>query len=463
MSHYKHRKREMKTKKKNQCCANINVSGEKEMKRCENEVTTSAYHCVEHYDGARKLYKKYKKICDVAYKMDINKSIKDIEDQRKYLHKCYGMFNKAYEARKKHREYSFSPECYDRGHNIQFEILSKKMKLCELKLYEIYKHYETNYKRNQNEKQRQDEEERTIRDKEKQEELTKNMSILFERSQFKQGEEKYNQIVKYIKRPKKKGYIWERKLGSDKEYDMWQDELEANIQRGIEEKNKKLIYKDIIVDKLVEKLYGMMEKYFEDELYVYIVMWHTLIRLYTIGYFDEDHEPTRCNKKECDCYTSHDIPKCCGCEYYCDDLWEYILLQDTETLKKIYELLLLYERKIVIIMKDLQIYSKLFDIHILALELELNWNEKKNRYEIEQTRHYKFEEKSKMLSRFRYKKHHFKHWETRQTLYESESETETETESEIETDSDIYTGLDYNGEFASESYSEEYDYDYDGK
>ena len=113
----------------NQCCAVVQNN-----KRCSNlSINPHMNHCSIHHDNAVKLYTQYKQICEVAYNLDINKSINNMNDQIKHLMNCYVWLNKAFYARLKHRKYAFVPECYDKGHNIQFEMINEKLDVCEKK------------------------------------------------------------------------------------------------------------------------------------------------------------------------------------------------------------------------------------------------------------------------------------------------------------------------------------------
>jgi len=116
----------------NQCCAIDNNN------RCTNTTLGESKHCKNHHDLAIKLYLKYKKICESAYSLNLNKPFDNIMDNIKFLNKCYRLFNDAYNARFEHRQYAFADECTDDGHELQFTILQNKIKTCEDKLYEIY-------------------------------------------------------------------------------------------------------------------------------------------------------------------------------------------------------------------------------------------------------------------------------------------------------------------------------------
>jgi len=51
----------------NKCCAVTDDN-----KRCNKQTIYSSYHCSEHYNKAKELYIKYKKICSTAYNLNLN-------------------------------------------------------------------------------------------------------------------------------------------------------------------------------------------------------------------------------------------------------------------------------------------------------------------------------------------------------------------------------------------------------
>src|SRR5690348_8863824 len=93
-----------------QCCAptepikdyplparDINYNLNTEIKRCENKIF-KGYHCKVHFEKANKLYKRYKKTCNIAYKLHPEKinttDSSSISDKIKYLFKCYTFYVK---------------------------------------------------------------------------------------------------------------------------------------------------------------------------------------------------------------------------------------------------------------------------------------------------------------------------------------------------------------------------------
>lgn len=111
--------------------------------RCQN-VIYKQYHCKDHYDKANKLYQLYKKKCDEAKKLhpeNINTNTNDltiIQNNIKYLFKCYNKYIDAYKSRIEHRNYAFTPETSDYGHNKQIDIILEKINLCTDKLQILY-------------------------------------------------------------------------------------------------------------------------------------------------------------------------------------------------------------------------------------------------------------------------------------------------------------------------------------
>ena len=118
-----------------QCC-----SWNKETnKRCTNQVYKSSKHCTDHYQYALELYLKYKKLCNMANKLDIYKPGESRRKKIAHLRQCHKLLVKAYNARLIHRNYAFAPECYDFGHNLQFQIIQEKIDKCKNELINLGK------------------------------------------------------------------------------------------------------------------------------------------------------------------------------------------------------------------------------------------------------------------------------------------------------------------------------------
>lgn len=129
-----------------QCCAVVNTN-----QRCNNNVLGTSKHCFEHHDMAVKLYLNYKKICNRIEKLHIDRQFSDNIDNIKFLLEYYDLLNKAYSARMEHRQYAFVPECYDEGHNIQFQLINNKIQICEDRICQLLKSNYSIYQKSSNE------------------------------------------------------------------------------------------------------------------------------------------------------------------------------------------------------------------------------------------------------------------------------------------------------------------------
>lgn len=112
---------------------------EKDMKnkRCKNEIYKTSKHCKDHYQKSLELYLAYKCYCQVSDTLDIHKSFSRRRKKIDHLLKCHDALTLAYQGRLEHRNYAFSPECFDYGHNKQFEIIEDKIAQCSVELEKL--------------------------------------------------------------------------------------------------------------------------------------------------------------------------------------------------------------------------------------------------------------------------------------------------------------------------------------
>lgn len=108
------------------------VSLLKDKSRCPNNKVGLSYHCDLHRGKAKNLYLKYKKLQKECEDLDLN--IETVEN----IELCYIRYNRLFKAREKHRQYAFSEEYWDEGHNYQFTKLLEKMEQCEIILERLY-------------------------------------------------------------------------------------------------------------------------------------------------------------------------------------------------------------------------------------------------------------------------------------------------------------------------------------
>lgn len=321
---------------KNQCCAPVNN------RRCQNNTINGSHHCSEHHDISKKLYLDYKKICDVAYSFDINKSIENVNHRIKYLFKCYMWLNKAYDARFKHRQYSYTPECYDEGHNLQFSLIKDKIKNCEDNLSRLYQD------KNRENKQISDE----IDDSEED-----------------------NQIIEKIENCRKT-----RTRLQTNENKLIETYIREN--RLLIDRKRKLI--DLFVTN-VKKLFRDKIELNCENIFLFCVSLQNLIfDLFDLNYFDENFEPVKCECDECSEYIKYKTHLSCSCIFQHNSIIRYFNLATEKTLMFLNQLIIKNSDKIKPITDDLLTFYKTFDDQFIFLNVNFSWNDDKKRLEIEQ-------------------------------------------------------------------------------
>src|SRR6266513_685025 len=87
-----------------QCCALL-----EQHKRCSKTSIGSSDHCQSHRQIAKPLYIQYKKLHDQIDRFRLNTA------NEYNLMKYYSLLSQTYEARRKHRNMAYVPECYDYG------------------------------------------------------------------------------------------------------------------------------------------------------------------------------------------------------------------------------------------------------------------------------------------------------------------------------------------------------------
>ena len=465
----------------NQCCSpTINN------KRCVNQVFKSSRHCKTHYPYANKLYMKYKKICDVAYNLNINtvdhnkkyntnnntntnanisrKKVVDVEDFKKiimekhdYFTHCYVWLNKAFTARLQHRKYAFVPECYDDGHNYQFEMLQDKINLCETKLMEVNSEYEkhkylfdiqpdilnmanvlntqnisnsmqlvpyvkissmsntlntsktTNRferlsvanKNNHNHKKHTDKHDKHT-DKHTNKHTDKHNHDNNDQDDD-QDDDNENENDKFdiqeIKQKIKK---------CNRMREQMEREEEQIIQKYIEENQQILDWRYKVTELIatfIEKLCSPIIVFKEDEcrLSIYAAI-HNLVReLYNICYFEKDYVPSKCKDCTCGNYITFPLTLGCSCIFNNNTIFKYFNLLSVDSLKKFYEVLLFNANKIKPFIEDLYFYNIMFDENMIFMQMELAWSPEKNRLILLQANEEKIPKISSMFASYRKK------------------------------------------------------------
>ena len=335
----------------NQCCAYLGN------KRCSNQAVGNSNHCDLHRTKATKLYLKYKSLCEKVENIDL-----DTNDMN-YVMDCYNSLNKAYKARQKHRQYAFVPECYDSGHLYQLEKLNKQMEACEkiLMSYKEVKNVED-----------VDDVDDVVKEKQTFKLEIKHQVKDFKRYRREQAAET-NQLINH--------YI--------------------NENAVILQNRGRLI--SLIIN-YVDQLYEEIDVEDEMDYFVKHVTTYTLVNyICRSGYFHPQFKPERCSDITCGCYIPYDAALACSCILHHHSVDTYFNMNNEKSLKKYYEILLLYHSKIIPILNDvMDLYGEHED-RLMFLKVHLVWHHDLKRLVLEPNFDEELPKMSKLFAQSRLK------------------------------------------------------------
>ena len=385
-------------------------------KRCNKTVVNCSYHCKEHYEIAKNLYIKYKKICNEAYKLNLDRNIKDTSQQWNYLMKCYSTFKKAYDARSDHRKYAFVKECHDYGHNLQFKILRKKMELCERKLYEINSKTGNSIK------------------------PVYNFNNMIVYKNIYAEEKKEEDVVECNKKQQTRksnnnNNINKNKIASKRKREHRQRKEKQSdeiIEKYIREKEEAIRIKNMIIDLIINLLDPIIFSLFGTNTHTapYLMFYQLTHRLWELDYY-KNFVPDRCNDPNCNCYAVYDLHLICKCAVYYYEPEGFFNSVNYESLKKFYKITLYNKEKIVDILRDIVLTYKLFRNGMIKKKFSLQWSNRLNRLKIKEVM--KEEKQSKFLASMRLKKQLFmKKYEAE--LQDTDSDSDSDSESSTDDD-----------------------------
>lgn len=184
-----------------QCCAPIKVITDNSYtERCKNKIY-KGYHCKDHYDKAVQLYKNYKDICNKAYKLypeNVQTNTENIREDIQYLFKCHSWYVKAYNARMEHKNYAFTPENSNQGHEYQFEWIENKLNICDTKLKNLYNRIMIEEKENKNKEIKSSKEKKKVLENEEIKNMINQVND-FKKKKKKEEKEVKKLIELYIK------------------------------------------------------------------------------------------------------------------------------------------------------------------------------------------------------------------------------------------------------------------------
>lgn len=348
----------------NQCCAVIHGD-----KRCPKQTINHASHCSDHIQTATKLYTNYKKICDTAYNLEIDKPISDINEKYNYLYECYIWFNRAFHARLKHRRYAFVPECYDEGHNKQFSFILARMNKCEEMLREIHK---------LNEEIRQDQ----------------YNDLQQEQEQLPVKENIMHTIPNIIEKKKTK------RENNEKEETRL---IEKYNQENMEYLEKRGKLNDVCFNIII----SFLEEY-DDDIDIFeitVLIHHLTLELYKLGYFEDNYTPEKCKDCNCGNYVSYDVRLACGCIFQNNTVPKYLNLMSDSTIKKFCEIMLFHKQKLLPVINDLiELYSYYQQELLVKHKVTIGWDKEDARLKLDICFDKEPEKVSRLMARMRMKK-----------------------------------------------------------
>lgn len=311
--------------------------------RCVNPAMLNSNHCDQHHLIAKKLYLKYKKICDIAYRYDIQNSSNILG-----LMKCYSNLNKAFDARMAHRKYAFVPECHDIGHDYQFELIQNKIKLCEEKLAILYQEQSVK-----------------INPLDASSDSNSNSNSSPKSDPINQTNPNVPKKIKQFRKKRDKSEI----------------EINDYMDACIAE-NKMLGEKKI---NFLVTIFDIIQSYtsYKIDISVFLVATYKIVaELASIKYFDKNFRPQKCSCKECTRNITYIIKLFCGCGCVIHDddlLIRYLLDIDDTNINKFHDSLITNKDKIQPIINDLAYEYETTNTHILLEKYELSFDDKADR------------------------------------------------------------------------------------
>lgn len=343
--------------------------------RCEHSTYGESKHCKQHHTKALKLYLNYKALCDYADKLNIHKPVKNRSKKIAHLKNCHQRLVDAYNARMKHRNYAFFPDCWDYGHNLQFTIINNKIETCQREIKNLIASRFTSMR---------SEDHVYVDDDDNDNDDTNDDTNGDPNSDTNSDTIEYKNLVSSI-----------RSFNKLKK----RDEIETNLML---EKyisiNKKRVEKENKAIVIFAKILKNISK--TDD----VVMNESLFRLigfmdYSVEYFDEDYIPKICSNCDCKQYQSYDFLLDTNKLGDKDSLESLFTGTRVEFIDYMVDTTLSNLSKIIPICGDLKGLYKIYGRSILNMGISIQWDRKTKRLIVSEGEdNHKREKVSKYLS-----------------------------------------------------------------
>lgn len=323
-------------------------------KRCTSLASTGCRFCKDHYDGSIKLYRNYKRICGYALNLKLDRGHDNNQSKIEYLLKCYSWLNRAFDARLKHRRLAIVPDCYDDGHDFQFQKIKELMETCERSLTELF-----------NSTLAVEEKDITITDEDQKEiqEVLENEDKVFSTRKRKNLKELVIKIKKF------------RDNSEEEANELVQKYISEN--KPISERWNHLI--NLVISYITQFIKPDVIDQEKDYLGIYRSVYETINFLTVMGYFEPAFKPCLCSCGDYSVYILElSLPK-----FFQNRRASYCFNEKREQdIRWFYERLIRNKNVVQTIVEDLVNIYKMFGPRTFNMDMQLIWNSELRLYNL---------------------------------------------------------------------------------
>ena len=337
------------------CESNQCIAVGADRSRCKSAAVNGQY-CLTHHATSLKFYKKYKELSSSVEKLDLKREFTSHKDRLKYLIKAYTLINSAYLARLKHRRYAVAPECYDRGHNIQFQHLSELILKCERKICKLRLIVEPKHRSDESKSESKSDEDTNVN---------------------------FNELVETATKKR-------QKLEND--FQFWENLYLKENNQLLQERQTLIFHiANVLIDlfnatkeppvllnemKFGDYIYD--EDDFEDEnddpLLRVVIAYNLILSLhYRALYFMKDYKPELCQGCKCGNYNCYDVHLCCSCIKDNNSIFRYLNVMNLESMKVFYGIILMNRDRIRPVVLDAKKFMTIYGTKILWMRFYVMW------------------------------------------------------------------------------------------
>lgn len=189
---------------------------------------------------------------------------------------------------------------------------------------------------------------------------------------------------KYKLNKKKKKKVEQKKVETKKV----EKKVELKLKKIVKQKNPvnvTLHPKIILPPKIINQILKLFNTNTDDDVYILCnLAKHIIQQLDMINFFESDFEPLKCECNECDKYLSYSVTIDCDCFCNYRTAEDYFKCMKKKTLIRLYEILLLFAKKLIPLLSDIKKIYRIFGLNVFFIPLLLVWNDDEKKYYIGQ-------------------------------------------------------------------------------